>query len=35
MKTLTLDYSKWRSGDNLENKLGKGFTELHNNRPKK
>lgn len=30
MKTLTLDYSKWRCGMNGENALGTGNTSLHN-----
>lgn len=30
MKTLVLDYSKWRCGDNGENRLGEGNTSLLN-----
>jgi len=32
MKQLTLDYSKWRCGTEGKNKLGKGATELCNNK---
>lgn len=30
MKTLILDYEKWRCGSDGRNKLGKGFTSLEN-----
>jgi hypothetical protein len=30
LKVFTLDYSKWRSGVNGENKVGKGVTQLCN-----
>lgn len=30
MKTLILDYSKWRCGGGGNNELGKGTTSLHN-----